>query len=126
MSTVTAVIALVLALLVSVGCVVLLGRVQAMRRTALALQAKVDALVPGAPLPPDLVASLGSGPRKVLVVEILNPIQLATSRTRAASLLAAVRPSLLTKVVYEQASKNVVGRLEEEGVLADVQVHAAR
>ena len=126
MSSAIAVTALVLAALVLAACAVLLLQVRATRRKTRELEARLAALVPGPPMPPDLVATFGSGQRRILAVEILNPIELATIQVKAAGLLGAMRPSLLTKVVYDQASKQVVDRLEQEGVLADVRVHAAR
>jgi hypothetical protein len=126
MSTAISVIALVLAALVVACCVVVLVQVRALRDKGAALEAKVDALVPGAPMAPDLVATFGAGPRRMLAVEILNPIELASTKVKAAGLLGAVRPALLTKIVYDQAVKQVVDQLETEGVLADVRVHAAR
>lgn len=126
MSTAVAVVALVVAGLMSAAATVLLVQARALRARADELEARVAALVPGPPLPPDLAATLGSGQRRVLAVEILNPVELAASKVPAARLLGAVRPALLTKVVYDQAAKQVVDQLEREGVLADVQVHAAR
>jgi len=126
MSTAIAVTALVLAALVLAACAVLLLQVRTTRRKTRELEARVAALVPGPLIPPDLVTTFGSGQRRILAVEILNPIELATTQVKAAGLLGAMRPALLTKVVYDQASKQVVDRLEQEGVLADVRVHAAR
>ena len=106
--------------------VVLLAQVQTLRRRAVRLETKVAALVPGAPMAPDLVARFGSGPRRILAVEILNPVELASAKVKAAGLLGAMRPSLVSKVVYDQAAKQVVDQLETQGVLADVRVHVAR
>lgn len=125
MSTAVAVVALVLSALVLAGCAVLLVQVQALRRRAVTLQAKVAALQSGPPMPVDLEATFGTGTRRILAVEILNPVELATSRVKAARLLGAVRPGLLTKVVYDQAAKQVVDQLEVEGVLTDVRIHVA-
>ncbi|HSV40677.1 MAG TPA: hypothetical protein VLI04_18080 [Nocardioidaceae bacterium] len=126
MSTAIATVALVVAALLTAACVVLLLQIRSLRARAVALDAKVAALVPAPPLPPELAATFGSGQRRLLAVEILNPIELATAKSSAAKLLGAVRPALLTKVVYDQAAKQVVDQLESEGVLADVRVHAAR
>ncbi|HET7689356.1 MAG TPA: hypothetical protein VFK41_03190 [Nocardioidaceae bacterium] len=126
MSTAVAVVALVAAALLSVAAAGLLLQARALRARAEVLESRIDALVPGPPVPPDLAATLGTGQRRVLAVEILNPVELAASKIPAARLLGAVRPALLTKVVYDQAAKQVVDQLELEGVLADVQVHAAR
>ena len=126
MSTAIAVVALVLSVGLAAGCLALVLQLRSLRARAATLEARVAALVPSPPLAPDLAATLGSGERRLLAVEILNPIELATSKSSAAKLLGAVRPSLLTKVVYEQAAKQVVDQLESEGVLADVRVHAAR
>lgn len=126
MQTVLATTALAGALLVIGACLVLQRQARALQRRAADLEAKVSGLLPAPPLAPDLTALLGTGKRRVLVVEILNPVELAVSKVSAARLLGAMRPALLTKVVYDQASKQVVEQLEREGILADVRVHAAR
>lgn len=126
MSTALSILALVLAAALAGATLALGQQVRAVRARAAELSERVDALVPGPPLPPDLVATFGSGSRRMLAVEILNPVELATRQVKAAGLLGAVRPGLLTKIVYDQAVKQIVTQLEDEGVQADVRVHVAR
>ena len=118
--------AVVLAAATVVGCFLLLRSVRRMERQTADVEARVAALVPAPPLPASLAATFGSGPRRLIVVEILNPIELATSQVKAASLLSAVRPAMLTKIVYDQAVRQVVDQLGKQGVQADVQIHAGR
>lgn len=126
MSGLVTALAVTVAFVVTVVCVGLVLRVRTLRRQTQALRERVESLGPLPAAPANVTASLGSRPRRVLVLEILNPVELATAQVRAAALLGAVRPQLLTKIVYDQASKQVVTQLEEQGVLADVTVHVIR
>lgn len=126
MSTVVAALALVLAALLAVACGVLVLQLQAVRRRARRLEQRVTQLTPSAPMAPDLEAVLGSGKRRLLVIEILNPIELARSRSRASTVLAAMAPDKLRKLVIEQTAREMSEQMLAEGVQADVRVHAAR
>ena len=126
MSTVVAVLALVLAALLAAACGVLVQQLLVVRRRARRLEAQVAALTPAAPLAPDLEANFGIGKRRLLVIEILNPIELARSRSRASTLLAAMAPDRLRKVVIEQTAKEMREQMQLEGVEAEIRVHAAR
>lgn len=126
MSTVVAVLALVLAALLAVACGVLGLQLRALRRRARRLEKRVTALSPSAPLAPDLEANFGTGNRRLLVIEILNPIELARSRSRASTLLAAMAPDRLRKIVIEQTAKEMREQMQAEGVEVEIRVHAAR
>lgn len=126
MTTAVSLVALVLAAGALAGCLVIGREVRTLRRRAADLDARVAALLPAPPLPPNLAALFGSGSRRIIAVEILNPVEVATSQVKVAGLLGAVRPSLLNKIVYDQATTQVIDQLADHGVLADVQVHVAR
>jgi hypothetical protein len=117
---------LVLAVLLAAGWTLLLLALRALRRRTDELQAEVAALTPAPALAPDLEAAFGTGTRRLLVIEILNAVELATQRAKAARILGVVAPEMLRKIVVEQAAKDIVVQLAEEGVHAQVTVHAAR
>jgi hypothetical protein len=116
---------LVLAVLLAAGWTVLLLALRALRRRAEELQAEVAALTPAPAMAPDLEAAFGTGTRRLLVIEILNSVELATQRAKAARILGVVAPEMLRKIVVETAAKDIVVQLAEEGVHAQVTVHAA-
>ncbi|MGZ4453225.1 MAG: hypothetical protein ACXVD1_09350 [Nocardioides sp.] len=60
---------------------------------------------------------------RIITVRILNELELATEKTKAAGLLHKVRPQLLNRLVYDQAARELTERLAEEGVRAEVRVH---
>ncbi|GGO86399.1 hypothetical protein GCM10011584_08610 [Nocardioides phosphati] len=126
MTAVVAVIALIVALLLAGACAVLLWQLNGLKVRAAALTEQVEALEPAVPLPVDLEALLGAGSRRVLVVEILNPLDVALTRNKAAGVLAAMAPDSVRKVVLEQASRELVTEMAAEGVEVEVRVHAAR
>jgi hypothetical protein len=76
-------------------------------------------------LPPDLVAALGSGSRRVIAIELLNPFELAGRSTWFAGPLSAVTPDLLRGVVNQRAVALFRDRSTEFGVEADVWLHRA-
>lgn len=126
MSTVVAVLALVLAAFLAAACGVLVLQLRAVRRRARRLEERVTELTPSVPVAPDLEAVLGTGKRRLLVIEILNPIELARSRSRASSVLAAMAPDKLRKLVVEQTAREMSEQMLAEGVEVDIRVHAAR
>lgn len=123
--TVVAVLALTLAGVLAGVCGVLIVALRRVRARADELAVRVAELPADVPLAPDLEAALSSGKRRVLVIEILNPIELALSRNRAAGVLAAMAPSRLRKIVLEQTAKEMAAEFENEGVRAEVKIHAA-
>jgi hypothetical protein len=76
-------------------------------------------------LPPDLVAALGSGRRRVIAIELLNPFELAGRSTWFAKPLAAVTPDLLRGVVNQRAVSLFRENAPDFGVQADVTMHHA-
>ena len=99
-----------------------------MRRQALALEmriadlaAELDTITDAPPAP--TVATVPSRP--LITIEILNPLELASSQVRAASLVGSWKPDAITKIVYNEAAKQITAQLAEEGVVAEVLIHAA-
>ena len=117
---------LVLAVLLATGWTLLLLALRSLARRTEELRAEVAALTPPPALAPDLEAAFGTGTRRLLVIEILNAVELATQRAKAARILGVVAPEMLRRIVVEQAAKDIVVQLAEEGVHAQVTVHAAR
>jgi hypothetical protein len=74
-------------------------------------------------LPPDLVKALGTGSRRVIAVELLNPFELAGRSTWFARPLTAMTPDLLRGVVNQRAVALFRDRSAEFGVQADVRLH---
>jgi hypothetical protein len=70
------------------------------------------------PLPP--VSS--SGTRRLITIEILNPIELAGTRGRLAGIAGSLAPGTTRRLVYDQALKLVKRQLAHEHVVADVRL----
>lgn len=126
MTVVIAVLALLVAVALAVVCGLLILQLRNLKARAEVLADQVAVLEPAPPMAPDLEALLGSGTRRLLVVEILNPLDVALSRNRAAGVLAAMAPERLRKIVVEQASREMVAEMADQGLEVEVRVHAAR
>ena len=63
-----------------------------------------------------------SGTRRVITIEILNPIELAGKRGRLAGLAGSLAPGITRRVVYDQALRLVRRHLSSEKVVADVRL----
>jgi hypothetical protein len=61
--------------------------------------------------------------RRVITIEILNPIELAGTRGRWAGVAGSLAPGLTNRLVYDQAIKLVRRQLSEHHVVADVRLH---
>jgi hypothetical protein len=68
-------------------------------------------------------ATSTSSIRRVITIEILNPIELAGSRGRWAGIAGSLAPGLTNRVVYDQAIKLVRTQLADHDVVADVRLH---
>lgn len=114
------------ALLLATGCcaATLWLRAENLRlhREVSALHAALDDLGAAGDAPPGVAL----GGEQLITVEILNPLELATAQTRAATVLHRVRPQLLSRIVYEQAVRELEERLADEGVVAEVRVRGTR
>lgn len=75
--------------------------------------------------PADLQQVLGSGDRRVLVMEILNPLQLAAQQSWFADKLGSLAPPLIRKLVYEETAKIMRTELQKYGVEGQLEVHRA-
>lgn len=107
-------------------CVWLVRELRALRAEAAELGERVASLRPAPPVAPDLEAALDAGPRPLIVVDILNPLELAMSRTRAAGVVATMAPNRLHRIVLDQAVKQMCAQFEAEGVKAQVTIRAGR
>lgn len=67
-----------------------------------------------------------SGTRRVITIEILNPIELAGKRGRLAGLAGSLAPGITRRVVYDQAIRLVRRHLASEKVVADVRLCIVR
>ena len=61
--------------------------------------------------------------RRVITIEILNPIELAGTRGRLAGIAGSLAPGITRRIVYDQAIRNLRRQLVEERVVADVRLH---
>lgn len=120
------VVALVVALLLAVALALTLWVLTVLRRRTHELRAEVAALTPVPALAPDLLATFGKGERRLIVIELLNHLEVAASRGRAARLAGALAPETIRRIVVDEAAKEVMEQLALEGVEATVTVHSAR
>ena len=67
-----------------------------------------------------------TGTRRIISVEILNPIELAATRGRVVGIAGSFAPGITRRVVYEQAVKTLRRQLIDQHVVADVRLHALR
>ena len=74
------------------------------------------------PRPP---APLG-GTRRLISIEILNPIELAGTRGRIAGIAGSLAPGLTRRIVYDQTLKSLKHELAGQKVVADVRIHTLR
>lgn len=120
------VVTLLVALVLAVGLAVALRLIGQLRRRAAELGAALAALPPVPVLAPDLQAAFGTGPRRLIVIEVLNPLEVAGQRVRLGSLFGSVAPDTVRRIVVDEAAKEVMEKLASEGVEAAVSVHAGR
>lgn len=66
------------------------------------------------------------GTRRIISVEILNPIELAGTRGRVIGIAGSLAPGITRRVVYDQAMKTLRRQLAEQQVVADVRLHTLR
>jgi hypothetical protein len=64
--------------------------------------------------------------RQFISVEILNPIELATTRGRLLGLAGSFAPGFTRRLVYDQTVKELKRQLLAQHVVADVHVHTVR
>lgn len=78
------------------------------------LAASLDAMRPGAST---------SSTRRIITIEILNPIELAGTRGRLMGIAGSLAPGITRRIVYDQAIRNLRHQLVNERVVADVRLH---
>jgi hypothetical protein len=86
---------------------------------------------PDPALTPPLSATLrpsssASGIRRLITVEVLNPIELAGTRGRLAGIAGSLAPGLTRRLVHDQVLKSLRRQLAEERVVADVRLLVVR
>lgn len=66
----------------------------------------------------------GDGSSKTrIVIEILNPFELASRETRLAGAAAKLAPKMIERIVYERAAVQIAQQMTEQGVVAEVKTH---
>jgi hypothetical protein len=74
--------------------------------------------------PTPVGSSARSGPtRRMIGIEILNPIELARVRGRMFGIAGSLVPHLTRRIVYDQTAQQLREQLAAHGVDADVRVH---
>lgn len=73
----------------------------------------------------DLKQLLGESRRPVIVLDILNPMEVAAGQSWFADKLGSVAAPLIRRIVYDQAVKNVHTETAKWGVQAQVDLHRA-
>ena len=68
-------------------------------------------------------ATSTSSTRRIITIEILNPIELAGTRGRLAGIAGSLAPGITRRIVYDQAIRNLRHQLVQERVVADVRLH---
>jgi len=68
-------------------------------------------------------AASSSSTRRIITIEILNPIELAGTRGRLAGIAGSLAPGITRRIVYDQAIRNLRHQLVQEHVVADVRLH---
>lgn len=112
-------VGIVIALLLAANLALVVALVRLRRGRA---RADDDVEVFEAPRP----AGVG-GARRLITVEILNPLEVAAQRAgRVAGLAGALAPGLTRRVVYDQTVKTLRRELPGKGVHADVRLHTVR
>lgn len=66
-----------------------------------------------------------SDPRTLICIEILNPLELAAKESWFADKFGSVSPSLIKKLVHDQALKMTHQHLAAHGAHAEVHLHRA-
>lgn len=73
----------------------------------------------------DLDQLLGKGRRPVIVLDILNPMEVAAGQSWFADKLGSVAAPLIRRIVYDQTVKNMYAEVAKWGVQAQVDLHRA-
>lgn len=95
------------------------------RRQLKSLHTRLDALgiAPDAN-PADFPTIASAGKRRLITVELLNPMELAAKESWFVRQFGSLTPALIHKLVYEQARNRVERQMPNFGAKAEVKVHA--
>jgi hypothetical protein len=77
-----------------------------------------------APAPADAAALLADKP-EFIVIEILNPVEVAARESALGGALGKVAPSFIRAEVYKRMRDQLEAGLKERGIAADVRVRRA-
>lgn len=113
-------------LLINVGVGVLLWqRYKKLQSASAELQTLISNIDPGeATLPPDIGKILGHGKRRILCIEILNPVELAVTQNKLAGPVASLAPEYINQQVYQQTQDILTEKLQEFGVQAEISIQS--
>jgi hypothetical protein len=64
--------------------------------------------------------------RQLISVEVLNPVELASTRGRVLGIAGSFAPAFTRRLVYDQLAKTLRSELVERSVVAEVRVHTLR
>lgn len=88
------------------------------------LNARLDAFGLSPDLNPEEFPTIAnSGKKRLITVELLNPMELATKESWIARQFGSLTPALVHKLVYDQARDRVEGQMPNFGAKAEVKVH---
>lgn len=96
------------------------GKLSRTRAKVNAMAAEVDSA------PFDLSKTLGDGRRKLITIEILNPLEVAANESKLARRIGPVAPNLIRGEVTRQAVRELETQLAAQGIEAEVRVHDGR
>lgn len=92
-------------------------RLHAMEKTLQTLQG--DRAV----FPADFRKLLSTSQTELISIQLLNPMELAMQQSKLASALGSLSPSLLRRIVHNEAIKITRRELERHGAKAQVRLH---
>ena len=113
------------ALLVLLGCTNLITAAALVRllrsRSAVPVREVAELLGDGPP-----PVGTGTRTRRVITIEILNPLELAAHRGRVAGIAGSLAPGLVGRMVHDQTFKRLKQELAAQRVAAEVRLHTLR
>jgi hypothetical protein len=94
-------------------------RLHAMEQTLLSLRDEKAAF------PDDFRRLLSSSQTEVISIQLLNPMELAAQQSKLAGVFGSLTPSLVRRIVHNEAIKITRRELEKHGAKAEVRFHGA-
>jgi septal ring factor EnvC (AmiA/AmiB activator) len=92
-------------------------RLREMEQTLASLRAEKAAF------PEDFRRLLAAGQSEVISIRLLNPMELAKRQSRLAGVFGTLTPSLIKRIVHNEAIKITRKELEKHGAKAEVRFH---